>query len=146
MMASNKIKTKRDASKAFMESNIAASSPSRIFHVPRFIDPIKPSSLAREMKTLEVTAKQSKFISDTMHDIRQKELEKRATKRIKANHSVHIDNSASLTYLGEEKQDVRTVTHVELFDELELHPNIAQIVATSGGLITACELRDFSLK
>ncbi|KAL3786645.1 hypothetical protein HJC23_006841 [Cyclotella cryptica] len=129
MMSSTKMKTNRDVPKAFKERNITASSPSRIRHVPRF-DPIKTSSSTTEMKSLEMTAKQSKFISDTMFEIRQKELEKRATKRIKVNHSVRIDNS-------KEMQDARTVTHVELIDEMELHPNIAQIVATSGGLITA---------
>lgn len=143
-MSSNKVKTNRDEPKAFIKSNIAASSNYRIKDLPRF-DSIK-SSRTTQMKRLEMTAKQSKFISDTMLDIRQKELENRAAKRIKINHSVDIDNSASLRYLDEEKQDVRILKHVELLDEMELHPNIAQIVATSGGLITACKIRDSLLK
>ena len=144
-MSSNKTKTNRDQPKAFMESKIAASCNYRIKHLPRF-DAIKSSRTTTQMKSLEMTAKQSTFISDTMLDIRQKELEKRATKRLKVNHSVDIDDSTSLRYLDEEKQDVRIVKHVELIDEMELHPNIAQIVATSGGLITACKMRDSSLK
>jgi uncharacterized membrane protein YvbJ len=144
MMSSNKIKTNTNGPKAFMESNIAASCNYRSKHLPRF-DAIKSSRTTTQMKSLEMTAKQSKFISDTMLGIRQKELEKRATKRIKVNHS-DDDNSASLRYLDDEKQDMRIVKNVELIDEMELHPNIAQIVATSGGLITACKMRDSSLK
>lgn len=119
-----------------MEGNATAHSPSRIKNVPRF-DPVISSSSITAMKSLEMTTKQSKFISDTMLDIRQNELEKRATKRIKVNHSFHIGNSASLTSLSKEKQDAIALSHVELIDEMERHPNIAQIVATSGGLITA---------
>lgn len=91
--------------------------------------------------SLEVSEKQSKFIADTMRELREKELNDRATKRMKTDHMFLVDESANATVT-----DCKNLSSgIDIVDEMELHQSIAQMVATSGGLITVCEFLLLSL-
>ena len=95
-------------------------------------------------KSLEVPGAQSKFISDTMRDLRKEELEVRATKRARTDQLSSADHSTLSKGHGHEKQDSQVACGIEILDEMELHPDTAQLVATSGGLITACKFKFYT--
>lgn len=103
--------------------------------VPRF-DPKYAPDVNPSAKSLELSTKQSEFISNTMRGLRQEESDKRATKRTKTDHLLCSDKAANAC---EHEMHSHSCSGFDIVDEMELHPSIGQIVATSGGLITVCK-------
>ena len=120
------------------KSSAVTSYPSSTTHAAGFNPKYLPSNNI-DAKSLEVPAGQSKFISDTMRDIRVKELEGRATKRLRTDRLSYADPSALCNEREHETKDSQEACEIGILDEMELHPDTAQLVATSGGLITACK-------
>ena len=119
------------------KSSAVTSYPSSTTHAAGFNPKYLPSNNI-DAKSLEVPAGQSKFISDTMRDIRE-ELEGRATKRLRTDRLSYADPSALCNEREHETKDSQEACEIGILDEMELHPDTAQLVATSGGLITACK-------
>jgi hypothetical protein len=93
------------------------------------------------VKSLEVSEQQSKFINDTMRDIRQKESIDRGSKKIKIHSKYPVENTS---FSGNEHESL-VASGIEILDEMELHADIGQFVATSGGLIISCKfILDYS--
>lgn len=96
-------------------------------------DPPKQAVQQRQA-SIEMTALQSKFINDTMKNIREREVENRAAakrQRTQKNQSApsHLCNESSIIN--------RSSNWTSIFlDRLSWNPNVAQVVATSGGLVT----------
>ena len=122
-----------------LKSRVVASLRSPNAQAPAF-DPKSLPSNDITVKKLDLSEEQSKFISNTMRDLRQAELDHRATKRMKTDHVFAADIASSSssdceeTYLG-----CNFSTGIDIVDEMEHHSHIAQFVATSGGLVTVCK-------
>jgi hypothetical protein len=125
--------TKTNRTETFhQKSNAVASYPSS--NKQAVVNIKYSSSIGRTPASLEVSEKQAEFISKTMRDLRQKELEARASKRIKIDHMFRTASQDN------ENQHVSCSNNgLDIVDEMELHSSIAQVVATSGGLITVCK-------
>lgn len=116
----------------------------RTKQTPSF-NPRRPIIDDAAMKRLELTTKQSKFISDTMQGIRQKEMESRANKRVKTTHVFAVHGAGDVFSNQDDKQNGALAIAVTFLDEMELHSHVAQIVATTGGLVTNCKHCEFVL-
>jgi hypothetical protein len=105
-------------------------------HVDHANLPKKTKLEQQRLTALKMTPLQSKFIVDTMGDIREKELAKRNDDR-RRRYAV-----ASSRCLNGGSDDRENWTSMFL-DRLGRDQNVAQIVATSGGLVTYCTFRPF---
>lgn len=124
-----------DKTESFLQKTSAvASYPSSSGYASSFDPNYAQNSTSSADTILEVSEKQSKFIADTMHELRQKELDDRATKKLKTNHKCPVDSCSDVTENCQENS-----SGIDIVDAMETHPNIAQMVATSGGLITVCK-------
>jgi hypothetical protein len=118
--------------------------PSKKRKDPSSFQPVDHGNLLKKTKleqqrliALKMTPLQSKFIVDTMGDIREKEMAKRNDDRRRR---YAVASSGSL-----ERRDSGRENWTSMFvDRLGRDPNVAQIVATSGGLVTFCTFRPSS--
>eukprot|EP00956_Cyclotella_meneghiniana_P042297 scaffold248409_cov63-Cyclotella_meneghiniana.AAC.2 len=119
-----------------LKSRVVASLRSPNAQAPAF-DPKSLPSNDITVKKLDLSEEQSKFISNTMRDLRQAELDHRATKRMKTDHVFAADIASSSSSDCEETDlGCNFSTGIDIVDEMEHHSHIAQFVATSGGLVT----------
>jgi hypothetical protein len=127
--------SEKNAEASHHKSSALDSYPSSPSQIPTF-DPKCAPNIEPSATSLELSKKQSEFISDTMRGLRREESKSRATKRIKTNHMLCSDK-----VVEEYEHDMHShsCSGFDIVDEMELHPGIAQIVATSGGLITVCK-------
>ena len=117
--------------------NVASLSPNA--HAPTFHPKSLPSN-DTTVKKIDLSEKQSKFISNTMRGLRQAELDCRATKRMKTDHVFATDiASASSSDCEDKRLGCNFSTGIDIVDEMEHHSHTAQFVATSGGLVTVCK-------
>ena len=97
----------------------------------------KKTKMDQQRLALKMTPLQSKFMNDTMRNIREKELTKRNDDRRR------LSAIASSGYLNGRSGGRDDWTSIFL-DRLGRNSNVAQIIATSGGLVTYCKFRLFS--
>jgi hypothetical protein len=94
----------------------------------------------RRLAALKMTPLQSKFIDDTMRDIREKEMAKRNDDRRRR---YAVASSGCLNGRNGGRDDWTSI----FLDRLGRNPSVAQIIATSGGLVTYCKfVFSFSLQ
>ena len=116
------------------------------------------SSRNNNLSLLNITSKQTKFINDTMVDIRANEMENHrlrrqdemegqqavvALKRQRRTTSSSASGSSSSAPILNQNNTSRGWTSMFL-DQLSLNPQIGQLVATSGGLVTYCKFNYLS--
>ena len=116
------------------------------------------SSRNNNLSLLNMTSKQTKFINDTMVDIRANEMENHrlrrqdemegqqavfALKRQRRTTSSSASGSSSSAPILNQNNTSRGWTSMFL-DQLSLNPQIGQLVATSGGLVTYCKFNYLS--
>ncbi len=98
--------------------------------------PKKTKPEQQRLTTLKMTPLQSKFIVDTMGDIREKEMTMRNDDR-RRRYAVASSGCPN------GRSGARENWTSMFLDRLGRDPNVAQIVATSGGLVTYCTFYPF---
>ena len=114
--------------------------------------PIAADAQEKKLEPLKMNPLQSKFISDTMGELRERAAKRQRT--VGNNGFLRIDHRLMLNNAQHNPVRVSVSGHVsdddsscdgddsdrfDILEELDAHPRAIRIVATSGGLITNCK-------
>ena len=128
----------------------AASAPFIVLKHSYALPPFNPLLLQQpKIEPLQMSSLQTKFIVETMDEMRYSNSSKR--RKTETEHGQNFDRGHFETFSslrrGNRANDNDSITSscrsdsssLDLFDALEAHPNVIQLIASSGGLITHCK-------
>lgn len=126
-------------------SYTTSSSNIRQSYVPPFHPSLHSTkSNTVNLKPLQMTPAQSTFIADTMKELKERAAKRQKMTTISTTTTMVLNNNSfsMITENGILKK------RFDFLDEFDAHPDIIQLVATSGGLIThcTCSLKHFGFK
>ena len=114
------------------------------------LPPFNPLLLQQpKIEPLQMSSLQTKFIVKTMNELRYSNASKR--RKMETEHGENYDHDIEGTFSsfrgGNCASDDDSITSLcrsdssllDIFDELEAHPSVIQLIASSGGLITHCK-------
>jgi hypothetical protein len=129
----------------------STSAPSILTKHSHVLPPFNPLLLhkAPKIEPLQMNSLQTKFIVKTMHELRYSNALKRRKTETERGDNYYRDEKVNFSSFraGNNASDDDSIASLsrsdssmlDIFDELEAHPNVIQLIASSGGLITHCK-------